>query len=160
MTLVGVIFKPDGTAFAGTFQVRLVSPPGGGYGNAIYGLPLTVACDGASPVGEYSTALLAGIYYVDIPGTPRFEIHAPTGSGSYALEDIAEGEVFANAGAIYEIWTDVAMTTVRDVVQVLWVRADLDGENARFWRIAGTATGTLGTDYVQDLAGTYFQRET
>ena len=160
MTLEGVIFKPDGTPYTGTFQIRMSSPPGGGDSNSVVGLPITVSCVvGATPSGEYSTTLLAGIYWVDIPGTPRFQIQAPTGSGTYALEDIADASVFANAGAIYESWEDVDDTSVRDVVQVLWVRRDANNQTARFWRIAGTATGTVGVDYVQDAAGTYFERE-
>jgi hypothetical protein len=161
MTLEGVIFKPDGTPYTGTFQIRMSSPPGGGESNSVIGLPITVSCVvGATPSGEYSTTLLAGIYSVDIPGTPRFEIQAPTGTGTYALEDIADATVFANAGAIYDSYTEIDDTTVRSIVQVLWVREDFNGQNARFWRIAGTATGLLGVDYVQDAAGTYFERET
>lgn len=160
MTLEGVIFKPDGTPYTGTFQIRAASPLGGASSSATAGLPITVDCDvDASPSGEYSTTLLAGVYWVDIPGTPRFQITAPSGSGTSALEDLADVTVYANPGAIYESWQDVDDTTVRDAVQVLWVREDDNGQTARFWRISGTATGTVGVDYVQDAAGTYFERE-
>jgi hypothetical protein len=162
MTLEGIIYKADRTPYTGTFQLRLSESPGDGESGTTIGLPLTVACDGANPdpVGEYSTSLRAGYYAVDIPGTARFFITAPSGSDTYALEELTDVVIGSAPQTVFDSWTEVSAVTIRALYEIINVRSDFNGQKATFWRIDGTATGLEGVDYVQDAAGTYFERET
>ncbi len=161
MTLEGVIYKADRTPYTGTFQLRMVQAPTDDENGSTIGLPLAVACDGANPdpVGGYSTSLRAGYYAVDIPGTARFFITAPDDADTYALEELTDAAVGGGSQTVFDLWSDVALVTVRNIYDILYVRQNKNGDKAVFWRISGTATGLVGVDYVQDLSGAYFERQ-
>ncbi len=104
MTLEGVIYKADGTPFNGTFLLSLVHAPVDGEDGSTVGLSIVVACDGEAPdpVGQYSTILRAGYYAVDVAGTPRFYIFAPTGDDTFALEQLIDTTIRSAPGTVTE----------------------------------------------------------
>lgn len=160
MTLEGIIYKADRTPYTGNFRLRLNTAPDDGEAGITTGFRITVACDGIAqdPVGEYSVTLRAGTYDVEIPGTPAFQITAPTGSSTYALEELTDAVIGLVTTQVFQTWEDVGDVEIRSIVQAVFVREDADGEKATFWRSATPVSGTAGTDYVQDSAGTYFER--
>lgn len=160
MTLEGLIYKADRTTYTGSFRLRLNTAPEDGEAGITTGTRITVACDGAAPdpVGEYSVTLRAGTYDVEIPGSPAFQITAPTGSSTYALEQLTDASIGAVTTQIFQEWDDVPLVTLSTWVQAVYVREDLDGQKATFWRAGGVVAGVEGVDFVKDLANVYFER--
>lgn len=163
-TLGGKLWLPSATGYTGSFRLTPYVHQMGTYTSS--GLPVVIACGTGGSAGNYSQTLLAGDYLVQIPGFPQFAITMPSGSGTYAIEEVdtdptsplSYSRVYANAAAL-------AAVTVPATVEWVTLREDSDTpptQHVLFFR--STHANVLaftpdGINVIDDASDTRFVRQ-
>ena len=125
-TLDGKLWTAAAAGYTGSFRVTPMSHAMGA--NTATGLAVTVPCGTGSHAGEYSQTLLAGDYFVQIPGFPQFTIQMPSGSGTYALEEVDTDETSPLSSVrVYDDWAAVQAVTIPSTVEWVTLREDEGG---------------------------------
>lgn len=128
-TLAGKLWMLSAVGYPGSFRVIPAVRVLGGY--TAVGLGVAIVCGTGATAGEYSQAILAGTYVVQIPGVAQFGITVPNGSGTYALEEIDEEESSPLASqAVYADAAAAAAVTISSTVDFVTLRQDSDNPPA------------------------------
>lgn len=124
-TLAGKLWMLSAVGYPGSFRVTPAVRVLGGY--TAVGLAVVIACGTGGSAGLYSQVVLAGTYVVQIPGVRQFYITVPSGSGTYALEDVdTDPDSPLSYSRVYDNAAALAAVILPSTVEFVTLREDSD----------------------------------
>ncbi len=164
-TLDGKLWNADVTGFTGSFRL-IPSGLTAGDGAAVVGLPIVIACGTGGSAGLYNQAVLPGDYVVQIPGVRQFTIQIPTGSGTYAIEDVVtDSDNPLSFQRVFDNWAAVQAVTISSSIAIVTLREDSSVPVARDVSFFADSSAEVlaftpdGVNVIDDADGNRFLRQ-